>query len=164
MNGAVGGPELPDVVTDAQGRYTVTGIAGPLIFLQTDPSSDYRSLCDSYPITLDFHFKDLPVVHRSWSGNRLPPGMWIIGTSVSGTVSERTNEGLQPLAGATVTFDTGNQDPPATTTDSGFYMICSVVGTDQTRSISAQKSGYYPAVRQNFGGWDFDAHFELTRR
>jgi hypothetical protein len=63
-----------------------------------------------------------------------------------------------------VTLDTGNQDPAATTTDTGFYMICSVVGTDQTRNISAQKAGYDPAVRQIFGGWDFETHFELTRR
>lgn len=168
-DGAVGGAALDDVVTDADGRYSISGVFG-ILFFQTDPGSDFRFLCDAYPVFVRQQggppipfLTDLPVVHRSWSGNR-PPQPWIIGTSVWGTVSERGDTGVQPVAGATVSLDTGVQDPPATTTASGFYMVCSVVGTDQTRTITASKDGYALTTREIFGGWDTMVHLELTRR
>ena len=58
-----------------------------------------------------------------------------------------------PVSGATVTLDSGDQDPPATTSAAAFYMVCSVVGTDQTRTITARKDGYRMAAREIFGGW-----------
>jgi hypothetical protein len=166
--GAVGGASLDDVVTDAEGRYSIPGVSG-ILFFQTDPASGYRFLCDAYPLIVRFadarypFVTDLPVVHGSWSGNR-PPQPWNIGTSVWGTVSERGDAGLQPVPGATVQLDTGTQDPPATTTASGFYMICSVVGTDQMRTITASKESYNLTTREFFGGWDFTLHIELTRK
>jgi len=95
--------------------------------------------------------RDLPLVSASWSGDRLPPRMSWPGTSVHGTVSERVDGALRPVAGATVTLDSGIPDPPATTTASGFYMICSEVGTDKYRTITALKAGYRNTVRQIFG-------------
>jgi hypothetical protein len=89
--------------------------------------------------------------------------MWISGTSVSGKVSERQGETLQPVAGATVTLDEGGQDPAATTNAAGFYMVCSLVGTDQYRTISARKAGYRTVTRQIFGGWDFVVDLEIAR-
>ena len=65
--------------------------------------------------------------------------------------------------GATVTLDSGTQDSPATTSPTGFYMVCSVVGTDQYRTITARKDGYSLAGRQIFGGWDFRVDLELAR-
>jgi hypothetical protein len=165
-DGAVGGVELPDVVTDRNGRYEIAGVTSPLLFFTTAPSSDHRFLCDFYPLVTRLPaspFHDLPVVHVSWSSDRLPAGMWSSGTSVHGTVSERVNETLRPVAGATVTLDGGTQDPPAMTSATGFYMVCSVVGTDQTRTITARKDGYRTAVRQILGGWDFRVDLELAR-
>jgi hypothetical protein len=104
----------------------------------------------------------LPVVSAAWNGNELPRGGWW-GTSVYGTVSEQVDGSVRPLAGATVTLDAGSQDPPATTSATGFYMVCSVVGTDQYRTITARKAGYRDTVRQIFGGWDFRVDLELTR-
>ena len=168
-DGAVGSTPLDDVVTDADGRYSITGVSG-ILFFQTDPGSDFRFLCDAYPMVVRApggppipFVNDLPVVHRSWSGNR-PPQPWIIGTSVWGTVSERVDGALQPVGGATVDFESGLLDPPATTTASGFYMICSIVGTDQTRTITASKDGYNVLTREIFGGWDYVVHLELTRK
>jgi hypothetical protein len=89
--------------------------------------------------------------------------MWSVGTSVHGTVSERVDGTVRPVAGATVTLNSGNHDPSATTTASGFYMICSVVGTDQYRTITARKEGYSNTARQIFGGWDFRIDLELAR-
>jgi hypothetical protein len=49
------------------------------------------------------------------------------------------------------------------TSATGFYMVCSVVGTDQTRMITARKDGYRTAARQIFGGSDFRVDLELAR-
>ena len=49
-DGAVGGVELPDVVTDRNGRYEIAGVTSPLLFFTTAPGSDHRFLCDFYPL------------------------------------------------------------------------------------------------------------------
>ena len=64
--------------------------------------------------------------------------------------------------GATVTLEDGRQDPPATTSATGFYMVCSVVGTDQARTVTARKDGYRATTREFFGGWEFRVDLELT--
>jgi hypothetical protein len=169
--GAVGGVELSEVVTDSNGRYQIAGVTSPsLLFVTTAPGSDHRTLCQYHPLHVDLRpdrppspAGDIPVVHNSWSGDRLPPGMWIAGTSVYGTVSERVDGALRPLVDATVTLDNGMQDPPATTSPTGFYMVCSTVGTDQFRTISARKDGYKITTRQIFGGWEPHVDLELTR-
>ena len=167
FDGAVGGVELPDVVTDSNGHYQIDGGTNFILFLSTPPGSSHRFLCDEYPLLTNrergVRKNDLPLVSISWTGNRLPPGMWSPGTSVYGTVSEHADGGLRPVAGATVTLDAGNQDPPATTTATGFYMVCSVVGTDQFRTVSARKAGYTDTVKEIFGGWDFKVDLELSR-
>ena len=170
-DGAVGSTPLDDVVTDADGRYTITGLsASTILFFQTDPAADYRFPCDAYPVVVSRpggppipFLAELPVVRRSWSGSR-PPQPWIIGTSVWGTVTERVNGVPEPVEGATVFLESGLQDPPTTTSASGFYMICSVVGTDQERSITASKDGYHMARREYYGGFESVLHLELTRR
>ena len=167
-DGAVGGVELADTVTDADGRYTINDVPPGILFFQTVSGSEYRLLCGFYPVVVPVRsslpFRDLPVVHAAWSGKRLPQGMWIVGTSVYGTVSERVDGTVRPVADATVSLDDGMQDPAATTTATGFYMICSVVGSDQPRQIAAQKSGFDPLTRQIFGGWDREINLELTRK
>jgi hypothetical protein len=105
---------------------------------------------------------DIPVVHTSWAGNRPPPNLWFMGTSFWGTVSERVDGRLQPVEGATV--DWGYPDPPATTSATGFYMICSMSGSDQTFTVTAFKTGHNLAARQVRAGWDSEVHFALTRR
>jgi all-beta uncharacterized protein len=169
FDGAVGGIDLPDIVTDANGRYEINSTS-LILFVSTPPESDYRFLCDFYPLEPGFAtrypmtpaLRDLPLVHVSWAGTELPPGMWNRSTSVHGTVSQRANGTLQPLAGATVMLDSGIQDPPATTTATGFFQVCSVVGTDQLRTITARKDGYSPVTKQIFGGYDFRVDFELA--
>jgi hypothetical protein len=165
MAGRVGGSQLPDVITDANGRYELTNITAAVLFIETAPEADYKFLCPSYPLIVSAasFLSNLPVVHVSWSGNTLPPGMGWIGTSVSGVVSERLGGGLHPVAGATVTLDGGIQDPSSTTSATGFYMICSVVGTDQLRTISAEKNGYTRVTREIFGGGDSLVDLELVR-
>ena len=158
-DGAVGGTPMPDVITDQNGRFEIPNITSPVNFVRTMPGSSYRFLCDYFPL----NFPDLPVVHVSWAGNELPAIGGIPGTSVFGTVTERVDATVRPVAGATVMFESGDQDPPATTNQAGFYMICSVVGTDQYRTITARKDGYQTTSRQIFGGWDTRIDLELAR-
>jgi hypothetical protein len=81
-----------------------------------------------------------------------------------GLVSGRDENGLlQPIEGATVMHGSGLGDPPATTSETGFYAICSVVGTGQTRSVTAQKLGYEPVTHWISGELGEVVDFELTR-
>jgi hypothetical protein len=82
---------------------------------------------------------------------------------VSGVVSERVNGQVMPVSDATVMLDSGLQDPPSTTNSAGFYMVCSIVGSDQTRTITVRKTGYRALTREIFGGWDSRVDLELTR-
>jgi hypothetical protein len=163
-SGTGAAPKVPraDVVTDAQGRYTITDVTSSLLFFQTAPESAYRCLCDDYPVVVRLPVTDIPVVHSSWSGNRPPPDMWFMGTSFWGTVSERVDGRVQPVEGATV--DWGYPDPPATTTATGFYMVCGLSGSDQYWPVSASKAGYSTTVRHVLAGWEHELHFELARR
>jgi hypothetical protein len=89
-------------------------------------------------------------------------GLW--GTSIYGIVSERINGSTRPVEGATVMLDAGTQDPPALTSATGFYMVCSEVGTDQDRTVTATKEGYNPATKKIVGGWDSVVDLDLTRK
>jgi hypothetical protein len=164
----VGGVDLADIVTDADGRYTISDVSALVLYFQAAPGSDYRFLCEFHPIfryphQRQFQHTDLPVVHVAWSGNQPIPGMRVESTSVYGTVSERVGGSLQPVAGASVSLDGGVAEPPATTSATGFYMICSINGSEQFRNITAQKSGYMTATRQIFVLYDMKVDLELGR-
>ena len=166
------GTDLADAVTDSAGRYTLADVQPGPYFFQTAPGSDYRFLCSWYGISVraarlgppPSPFNDLAVVHVDWSGNEPPPGMWTLGTTVWGTVSEQTAVGLLPVANATVQLEEGRPDPPATTNAGGFYMICSQMGMNQERVITARKDGYTPVSRGLYGGFDRIIHFEIARK
>jgi hypothetical protein len=161
----VDGPkgDLPDVVTDADGRYSIPDVPTDMVFLRTAPGSEVRSLCDAWPIIMDARppLPDLPVVHKSWAGTRPPPGSWLYG-ALWGVVSERVDGRSQPIEGATVS---GLQDPPATTNASGLYISCTPPGAEWsgvTYSLTAEKHGYNQKSRV-LGSFDLRYDFELTR-
>ena len=166
--GMAGATALADVVSNASGTITIPDVPRGTLFLRTEPGSDYRFLCDAYPLFANPDFlqgfnTQLPVVPTSWSGTR-PPQNWLMGTSFYGTVTERDNAGnSQPVEGAIV--DGGTPDPPATTNAQGFYMVCSTVGADQFRTIVASKAGYNNHTRDHFFGFNSSViDFELTRK
>ncbi len=72
----MGGVELPEVVTDKNGRYEIPGVTGTLLFFTTAPGSDHRFLCDYYPLGVTQpgrpeYFSDLLVFRGdSWSADR----------------------------------------------------------------------------------------------
>ena len=163
FDGAVGGTAMPDVVTDSDGRYEIVNDNASILFLSTAPGSTHRFLCDAFPLIVRSPFRVLPVVSASWMDTQLPREMFTPGTSVHGTVVERVGSTTQPVSDATVTFDAGRQDAPGRTNALGFYMVCSVVGTDQIRTMTATRPGYRSVTREIFGGWDYRIDFELTR-
>jgi hypothetical protein len=136
--------------------------ASAVVFIETAPDSEYQTICPAYPL-MPFGLRDVPVVKRSWVGERLPLNLSIPGTSVFGQVTERVGDSIVPVGGATVTLDTGNQDPPSTTNNGGFYMICSIVGTDQIRTITARSNGFRTRIREILGGLDSSVDFDLAR-
>jgi len=148
---------------DAHGRFTINDNSAFILFFQTDPESEYRFPCDWCPIVTSSPWRELPVVHTTWSGNRPPPGWFGVEAGAWGTVSELIDGSLQPVAGATVTLDRGIPDPPATTSPNGFYWICSVVGADQPRTVTALKTGYNPGTRDFFSYGD-GVNLQLTRK
>ena len=164
------GNRLPDVITDENGRYTISGITSLNIALRTAPESQHRFLCEEHPIYTpdgERFEHNLPLMHVTWPGDfdRLPPEMWrwIPATSVYGRVTERVDV-LVPLSGATVTVDNAERGEPAATTNAmGFYMICSVWLTDATRTVRASKDGYDVVARQFVAGWEFEVDLELAR-
>ena len=161
--GALLATPLPDIVTDAQGRYTVNDTSEFVFFFQPDPESEYRFLCDWWPIVRSFPLRDLPVFHKTWSGNRPPSQMSLIEAGAWGTVSEQVDGSLQPVADATVLLDSGMFDPPATTRQNGFYMICQTTDPDPgPRTVTAFKTGYNMVTRdaRTFG----DVNIQLTRK
>jgi hypothetical protein len=161
IDGAVGGQDLPDIVTDGGGRYTVADVTAYVIFLQTAPDADQRFMCDWFPVHTSYG-GDVPVVPRAWTGPP-PSGMWRVGASVEGHVAELLAGGATlPVANAIVTLENGSQDPPATTDARGFYMICSIVGADQFRRVTASKPGYADQTQEIFSYGTLD--FTLIRR
>ena len=156
---AAPGKPLADTVTDARGRYTINDNSAYSLFFQTDPGSEYRFLCDWWPI-YTLGVLELAVVHTTWSGNRLPNWRFENGSWASGTVSEQIDGSLQPVADATVTTLDGHL--PVTTNPNGFFMICSMQGPGQETTVTAFKSGYNPATSEAFDGGEL--HFRLTRK
>jgi hypothetical protein len=157
-SGPVG--NLPDVVTDADGRYTIPGIAfGDMVFLNPAPETEYKALCSVWRINYLKGTVDLPVVHKSWAGG-LPPGSWINTGAAFGVVSERVDGQLQPIEGATVS---GDGLETATTDARGFYMSCMLDFSWAGTTMTAQKAGYHPGS----GEWDpgyTHVDFLLTRK
>jgi hypothetical protein len=152
--------DLPDVVTDADGRYSIPDVPTDTVFLRTAAGSEFRSLCDAWPIIMDDRLSDLPVVHKSWAGAR--PPMSVLYNVVWGVVSERVDGRSQPIEGATVS---GLLDPPATTNASGLYISCTPPGMEWsgvTYSLTAQKPGYNQKSRV-VGSDELRYDFELTR-
>jgi hypothetical protein len=156
--------DLPDVVTDANGRYSVSNVTAQYLYLRTVPGAEYRSFCNAWPVGVQgvsALFTDLPVVHSSWSGNRMPPGTWSMFGSVHGVVSERVDGRAEPVEGATVSGE-WMENPPATTSATGFYMSCTSMGYSSV-TLTAQKAGYSSAGREIELGAGSPVDFELTR-
>jgi hypothetical protein len=150
-------------VTDANGRYSIPGIGiDVMVYLNPAPETEYKTLCNTWKI--DYwshkpHATDLPVFHKSWAGDRLPPDSWT-SDGIYGVVSERVDGRLQPIEGATVG---GNGIENATTNAKGFYMSCLLAFDWGDTAMTAVKDGYH----SGWAEWDpgyMVVNFLLTRK
>jgi hypothetical protein len=157
-NSRVGASRRADITTDESGRFRFS-TREAVVFLETAPGSPVKFICPSHP----FSGGDLYVVEASWSGDRAP-GQTLSGFgSIQGKVTELVGALVQPAVGATVTLLDGGHMPPTVTNASGFYAICSPMGSDFLVSVSAHKDGYRPATSTILWGWDFTVNFTLER-
>jgi hypothetical protein len=155
-NARVGATRLPDTATDQSGRFRIEASSN-VLYLETAPGSPFKFICPSYP----HHGGDVYVLDASWSGEPWFPGLSLLG--IFGKVTERVEDLVQPVVGATVTLDDGSRDPPTTTNANGFYSICSVTGADFSRVVTARKTGYRPSTVGILWGWDWEVNFTLGR-
>lgn len=157
QNGRGGAVRLPDTITDESGRFRILSATG-VLWLETAPGSPFNFVCPSYPHTVIQ--RELYAFPASWvfEGH---PGVLFQGTY--GRVTERVGEAVHPVAGATVMLDDGSLDPPVLTHANGFFSICSTVGADFARTITARKDGYRAATRDILWGWDYDINLIMAR-
>lgn len=149
VDGAHIHPVVGQVVTDVDGRYRVEGLnskhQGHIVF--RPPDLQYVIPCDARiglerDGVLDVHI----VSTETLLTTGLPASLPRIGFSMSGTVTERTADGLRPVSNAVVTTAYAwatwwDEYTPFTTTDvNGRYVLCGFY--ERLSSISAWKPGY----------------------
>jgi hypothetical protein len=154
--------------SDAAGRYSVSGIrSGIAVSIAPELGSGYYAPCPNgsdtitSDRTIDVHVVSAAVVSTAGAPSTVPRlgSIW-----VSGTVMERTPNGMRPISGASVNLAGNDENDPRlgsnTLTDAmGRYLLCPAIpgtGTDTYAMIRVQRDGYQPALRAAFLGWDYD--------
>jgi hypothetical protein len=163
-----------EVTSDAMGRYSLSGVPAGAISIAPAEESGYYAPCPAgWDVVSSDRVFDVHVVSATLlSTTGAPADMPQLGSIwVSGVVFERTPEGTQPMAGATVNLEGDGSDPrigSTTLTDvAGRYLVCPPIpstGTDQYGSLRVSREGYRPASRSVFLGWDYSGvYIELSR-
>ena len=163
-----------EVASDSMGRYSLSGVPAGAISIAAAGGSGYYTPCpagwDVVPSDRVFDVHVVSAALLSTAG--APADMPLFGSIwVSGVVFERTPQGTQPIAGATVILEGNGSDPrigSTTLTDAaGRYLVCPPLpstGTDQYASLRVNREGYQPASGSAFLGWDYTGvDFELSR-
>lgn len=162
------------VTTNAEGRYSLSGVPRGSISIAAAAGSGYYSPCPSgwgvvqADQVFDVHIVSATLLSTSGAPPDMPRngGIW-----VSGVVFERTAEGRQPVAGATVHLGDGRSDPlvgSTTLTDAaGRYLVCPPIpshGSDTYATVSVSREGYRPAGVRALLGWESDGvDIEISR-
>jgi hypothetical protein len=165
---------IMEVTSDAMGRYSLAGVPAGAISITPARGSGYYAPCPAgWDIVRSNHVFDLNVVSATLLSTVGAPGDLprLGGIWVSGVVFERTPQGRQPIAGATVNLGGNGSDPrtgSTTLTDAaGRYLVCPPLpstGTDTYGSLRVSREGYRPAVGSPFLGWDYTGFdIELSR-
>lgn len=172
MSGVPAGSFM-EVTSDATGRYSLSGVPAGSISIAAAVGSGYYAPCPAgFDIVrsdrgFDVHVASAALLSTAGTpATMLPSGaIW-----VSGVVFERTPQGRQPIAGATVNFAGDGSDPrtgSTTLTDAaGRYLVCPPIpgtGTDQTVPLRVSREGYRSSSLFPFLGWDYDVDVELSR-
>jgi len=153
------------------GRYEISGVPADAMVIEPSTDTEYRAPCPPGVLgsnnRLDVHVVSTALLSTLGTPSSLPTGsIW-----VSGTVFERTSEGMRPIAGASVALAADDSDrlvvSSTLTDEAGRYLVCPVppgAGTDQVAWVRVRKENYPPTSRRVFLGWDYvGADIELSR-
>lgn len=166
------GHTFQEVTSDQTGRYSLSGVPAGAISIAAALGSGYYAPCPSgWDVVRSDRVFDVHVAtatQLSTTGADIPTSgsIW-----VSGVVFERTANGIQPVAGATVNLAGENSDSRIgsnTVTDAaGRYLVCPPLpgtGTDQSAPLRVSRDGYRTATANAFLGWDYAGFdIELSR-
>jgi hypothetical protein len=162
-----------NVVTDSAGRYDVAGLRREYLLVSVKPQDAYFSPCSIRMWLWGDGPQNVHVVPReSLLANGLPqsmplgslyPGVFVF--VMSGTITERTAAGAQPVREALVEhlYGDGHSGDPTgfiLTTADGRYTLCGY-WDDYGQSLRVSKKGYLTAIQSIGPRWDID--FELVR-
>jgi hypothetical protein len=162
------------VTSDQNGRYEASGIAvRDTVTVAPVMDSDYRAPCppgvDVFGTTgtFDVHVVSTALLATEGAPSSLPRSViW-----VRGSVIGLTQQGLQPMTGASVELAATDSDAfvmSSTVTDrSGRYLLCTAppgVGTDQLGWVRVRKEGYRLASRSILLGLNSLLDIELERQ
>ena len=158
----------PTVRTDANGRYRRPNvIPGPPLKLVAEKEG-YSQPC-RVPIQVTEADQDVYLVsNQTLSSTGIPAAMPIVEPTLSGLIFERTADGIQPIAGASIVLDfTGGMGwaPSATTVSdpAGRYLLCNVVdstslGLNALVSKPGFVTAYVPVLLRSNGTFDLELH------
>jgi len=160
-------------VTDANGKYMIKARSPGTLSITAGSNSEFMTPCpsgvagSSQKTTFDVHVVRITELTTAGLPSSYPPSS----IYVSGVVSEVTQQGTRPVAGALVQLgeEAAGFFLATTLTDlMGRYLVCSTPpggGTDILTTISVRKDGYKPGSRAVSLGWDYwGADVKLVRK
>ena len=167
-------PVTIDVVTDAAGRYDVPGLAREYVLVGARAQDAYLSPCSVRLWLWNDDPKNVHVVSRAYllgagTPRSMPPLSRLDGYPnvevLSGFVTERTPDGVRPVAEASVEHlygDGQSGDPTGftVTNANGFYVLCGY-DDDYGQAVRVRKAGYRTGIQSIGPSWTIDV--ELVR-
>lgn len=162
-------PVTVDVVTDAAGRYEVPGLVREYVLVGARPQDSYLSPCSVRLWLWNDDPKNVHVVSRAYllaagTPRSMPPLSRLDGYPsvqvLSGFVTERTSDGVRPVAEASVEHlygDGQSGDPTGftVTNANGFYVLCGY-DDDYGQAVRVRKKGYRTGIQSIGPSWTID--------
>ncbi len=162
-----GADHFLEVTSGGDGRYIASGIAAAAgISIAPAVGAGYYAPCPNgssgavrFDSTFDVHVVSEAVLSSVGAPAELPR---LEGVAVSGVVFENTPQGLQPIAGASVTLNGDGQDArigsTTLTNAQGYYFVCPEIpgtGGDTDGSLHVRRVGYRPATARPTLYWHY---------
>jgi hypothetical protein len=162
-----------DAVTDAEGHYQIADLSPEYALVGVRPQDAYLSPCSAqkhqWASPLNVHVVSKATLLVKGTPQSMPPFSHSAGyeasVPLSGVVRERTSDGMQPVAEASVEHFYGDGmsgDPTGFTLTNaeGFFVVCGY-WDDHGQSVRVSKRGYRTAIQPYGASTKID--FELIR-
>ena len=170
-------PVSIDVLTDASGRYEVPEILREYAMVGAPVQDGYLSPCSARLWLWNDRPLNVHVVSKAtFLATGMPPSMpplsklgdqgYEFSDKVFGVVTERTANGVQPVAGASVqhfygTGQSGRATGFTLTNADGSYALCGY-SDDYGQAVRVSKDGYRTSIQSIGPSWRMD--FEIARQ